>query len=98
MWRGGSKKNTQLFFPQGDNLGELMSTVCNVRVGGWVGVGACSLMEDRRLSTARIGDSGSLFFSAHLLFDNRPLCKGGSYLVFFQVPVPFFGSQVQGGQ
>ena len=31
-----------LFFPKDDNLGELMSTVCVVRVGGWAGVGACS--------------------------------------------------------
>ena len=31
-----------VFFPKDDNLGELMSTVCSVHVGGWAGVGACS--------------------------------------------------------
>ena len=30
------------FFPKDDNLGELMSTVCSVHVGGWAGVDACS--------------------------------------------------------
>ena len=30
------------FFPKDYNLGELMSTVCSVHVGGWAGVGACS--------------------------------------------------------
>ena len=30
------------FSPKDDNLGELMSTVCSVHVGGWAGVGACS--------------------------------------------------------
>ena len=30
------------FFLKDDILGELMSTVCSVHVGGWAGVGACS--------------------------------------------------------
>ena len=30
------------FFPKDINLGELMSTVYSVHVGGWAGVGACS--------------------------------------------------------
>ena len=30
------------FYLKDDNLGELMSTVCSVHVGGWGGVGACS--------------------------------------------------------
>ena len=31
-----------VFSPKDDNLGELMSNVCVVRVRGWAGVGACS--------------------------------------------------------
>ena len=30
------------FCPKDIYLGELMSTVCSVHVGGWAGVGACS--------------------------------------------------------
>ena len=36
-----------VFFPKDDNFGVLMSTVCSVYVGGWVGVSACPA-EGRR--------------------------------------------------
>ena len=41
------------FFPQDNNLGELMSTVCSVHVRGWAGVGACSAEGGRRPGRTR---------------------------------------------
>ena len=32
----------EMFFPKDIYLGEKLSTVCSVHVGGWAGVGACS--------------------------------------------------------
>ena len=43
----------RFFSPKDENLRVLMSIVCTVYVGGWVGVGACTAAEGRR--SGRIG-------------------------------------------
>ena len=42
IMRFQATKSEIIFSPRDIYLGELMSTVCSVHVGGWAGVGACS--------------------------------------------------------
>ena len=46
--RAGIRLELSDFSPKYIYLGELMSTVCSVHVGGWAGVGACSAEGGRR--------------------------------------------------